>query len=132
VIATLVDRRFLIEGGRKDVAGRPILYKTTPEFLETFGLRSLDELPPIDIESGVQVELALPIPTSIVVEEALVADEGAEPPADEEAPVGRADIDALPEPAAGTVGSDGVPVEVAEENDAHAVRESPRTEEEVP
>jgi segregation and condensation protein B len=69
VIATLVDRRFLMESGRKDVAGRPIIYKTTPEFLETFGLRSLDELPPIDIESGVQVELALPIPTSIVAEE---------------------------------------------------------------
>src|ERR1700709_2864442 len=32
VIATLVDRRFLTESGRKDVPGRPILYKTTPEF----------------------------------------------------------------------------------------------------
>jgi len=89
VIATLVDRRFLMESGRKDVAGRPIIYKTTPEFLETFGLRSLDELPPIDIESGVQVELALPIPTSIVMEEP--------------APTGTVDIDVLPEPAAEAV-----------------------------
>ncbi|MGB8267452.1 MAG: SMC-Scp complex subunit ScpB [Candidatus Velthaea sp.] len=70
VIATLVDRRFLTESGRKDAAGRPILYKTTPEFLETFGLRSLDELPPIDIESSSQVEFALSIPTTIVGGEA--------------------------------------------------------------
>ena len=45
VIATLVDRRFLTESGRKDTPGRPMLYKTTPEFLEAFGLRSLEELP---------------------------------------------------------------------------------------
>jgi segregation and condensation protein B len=63
VIATLVDRRFLIESGRKDVPGRPMLYKTTPEFLEAFGLRSLEELPPVDVDAAVPVELALPIPT---------------------------------------------------------------------
>jgi segregation and condensation protein B len=61
VIATLLDRRFLTESGRKDVPGRPILYKTTPEFLEAFGLRSLEELPPIDVDASVPVELALPI-----------------------------------------------------------------------
>jgi len=65
VIATLLDRRFLTEAGRKEVAGRPILYKTTPEFLESFGLRSLEELPPIDIDAGVPIELALPIPTQV-------------------------------------------------------------------
>jgi segregation and condensation protein B len=63
VIATLVDRRFLIESGRKDVPGRPMLYKTTPEFLEAFGLRSLEELPPVDVDAAVPVELALPIRT---------------------------------------------------------------------
>jgi len=56
VIATLLDRRFIEEGGRKDVVGRPILYRTTPEFLEAFGLRSLEELPQIDF-SAVQSEL---------------------------------------------------------------------------
>jgi segregation and condensation protein B len=61
VIATLLDRRFLTESGRKDVPGRPILYKTTPEFLETFGLRSLEDLPPVDLDGGVPIELALPI-----------------------------------------------------------------------
>jgi segregation and condensation protein B len=61
VLSTLVDRRFLAEAGRKDVAGRPILYKTTPEFLEAFGLRSLEELPPIDIEANAPVEFAFPV-----------------------------------------------------------------------
>ncbi|GAC1415798.1 MAG: hypothetical protein NVSMB5_05360 [Candidatus Velthaea sp.] len=65
VLATLSDRRFLTEAGRKDVAGRPILYKTTAEFLEAFGLRSLEELPPIDIDAGAPIELALPIPTML-------------------------------------------------------------------
>ncbi len=60
VIATLLDRRFIEESGRKDVVGRPILYRTTPEFLEAFGLRSLEELPQIDF-SGVPTELSLPI-----------------------------------------------------------------------
>ena len=63
VIATLVDRRFLTESGRKDVPGRPMLYKTTPEFLEAFGLRTLEELPPVDVDATAPIELALPIPT---------------------------------------------------------------------
>ncbi|MEO7039781.1 MAG: SMC-Scp complex subunit ScpB [Candidatus Elarobacter sp.] len=62
VIATLVDRRFLTESGRKDVPGRPMLYKTTPDFLEAFGLRSLEELPPIDVDAAAPVELALSLP----------------------------------------------------------------------
>jgi segregation and condensation protein B len=66
VLSTLVDRRFLVEAGRKEVAGRPILYRTTPEFLEAFGLRSLEELPPVDIDAAAPVELALPIPTQAV------------------------------------------------------------------
>jgi segregation and condensation protein B len=61
VISTLLDRRFLAESGRKDVPGRPIVYKTTDEFLEAFGLRSLEELPPVDVDAGVPVELVLPI-----------------------------------------------------------------------
>src|SRR5579875_3080944 len=61
VIATLLDRRFIEESGRKDVAGRPILYRTTSEFLEAFGLRSLDDLPQIDF-NAVQPELGLSTP----------------------------------------------------------------------
>ena len=66
VIATLLDRRFIAEAGKRETPGRPTLYKTTPEFLESFGLRSLDELPPIDLDAAVPVELALPIPTAPV------------------------------------------------------------------
>jgi segregation and condensation protein B len=51
VVSTLVDRRFIAEVGRRDVPGRPMEYRTTPEFLESFGLRSVDELPPVDFEA---------------------------------------------------------------------------------
>jgi segregation and condensation protein B len=63
VIATLVDRRFLTESGRKETPGRPMLYKTTAEFLEAFGLKSLDDLPRMDVDGTTALELALPIPT---------------------------------------------------------------------
>lgn len=45
VVNTLIDRRLIREMGRKDVIGRPILYGTTDEFLQCFGLKSLQELP---------------------------------------------------------------------------------------
>jgi len=42
---TLASRRLIEERGRKEAPGRPILYGTTWEFLECFGLQSLDDLP---------------------------------------------------------------------------------------
>jgi segregation and condensation protein B len=45
VLDTLLERRFIRIAGRKEAPGRPIIYATTPEFLETFGLKSLDDLP---------------------------------------------------------------------------------------
>ena len=45
VLKTLLDRRLIATGGRKDVVGKPIMYKTTKEFLVQFGLSSLKELP---------------------------------------------------------------------------------------
>jgi len=59
VVSTLVDRRFIAEGGRRELPGRPLEYKTTAEFLESFGLRSLAELPPVDLEAE-SFELQLP------------------------------------------------------------------------
>jgi segregation and condensation protein B len=59
VVSTLLDRNLVAEAGRKDVVGRPMLYKTTPEFLESFGLRSLDDLPPMELEAGQPLELDL-------------------------------------------------------------------------
>ena len=46
-IYTLMSRRLIEERGRKEAPGRPILYGTTWEFLECFGLSSLDQLPPV-------------------------------------------------------------------------------------
>ncbi len=48
VIATLLDRKLITTAGRKQVIGRPILYKTTKEFLLRFGLNSVSELPSIE------------------------------------------------------------------------------------
>lgn len=41
----LLDRKLITTAGRKDVVGKPVLYKTTPEFLLQFGLKDLKELP---------------------------------------------------------------------------------------
>lgn len=45
VLKTLLDRKLIATGGRKHVVGKPILYKTTKEFLVQFGLKDLAELP---------------------------------------------------------------------------------------
>lgn len=49
-IRTLLHRRFVVELGRSEAPGRPFLYGTGFEFLERFGLTSLEELPPLDVE----------------------------------------------------------------------------------
>jgi segregation and condensation protein B len=48
VIKTLLDKKFVNTAGRKEVLGRPILYKTTREFLIHFGLKDLSELPSME------------------------------------------------------------------------------------
>lgn len=48
VIATLLDRKLITTAGRKAVIGRPILYKTTKEFLLRFGLKDVHELPSME------------------------------------------------------------------------------------
>ena len=49
-IRTLLHRRLVVELGRSEAPGRPFLYGTGFEFLERFGLTSLDELPPLDVD----------------------------------------------------------------------------------
>ena len=49
-IRGLLHRRLVIELGRSDAPGRPILYGTGFDFLERFGLTSLDDLPPLDAD----------------------------------------------------------------------------------
>ena len=57
-VAALMNKKLIEEAGRLNVPGRPIQYKTTPDFLRTFGLSSLEELPPIEkISFGEPVEL---------------------------------------------------------------------------
>ena len=54
-MGALLRKQLICEAGRLNVPGRPFQYATTPDFLRTFGLSSLEELPPID-----RVELGLP------------------------------------------------------------------------
>jgi len=55
-VAALMNKKLIEEAGRLNVPGRPIQYKTTPDFLRTFGLQSLEELPEIE-----KVDFAEPI-----------------------------------------------------------------------
>ena len=68
VLGNLVSRKLVATAGRKQVIGRPILYKTTKEFLLRFGLKDLSELPSIeeferlasDMNEAVQEEIPMP------------------------------------------------------------------------
>ena len=56
-ISALLNKKLIEEAGRLNVPGRPIQYRTTDAFLRTFGLSSLEELPPIEkISFGEPVE----------------------------------------------------------------------------
>jgi len=71
VISTLLDKRLITTAGRKEVIGRPILYKTSKEFLMRFGLSDLEELPSLkEFEA--------------LAREALGSDEGVAPGSSEE------------------------------------------------
>lgn len=61
VLRSLLSKGLVQEIGRAETPGRPILYATTPDFLQYFGLNSLDDLPPLEIEKfdeslGVETE----------------------------------------------------------------------------
>jgi segregation and condensation protein B len=60
VLRGLLHRRLIVEQGRADSPGRPFLYGTSFEFLERFGLTSLEELPPL--EADVAATLVAPDP----------------------------------------------------------------------
>lgn len=48
-VGALLNKHLIEECGRLNVPGRPIIYRTTPDFLRTFGLSSLEELPEIEV-----------------------------------------------------------------------------------
>jgi len=64
VLRALIDRGLVAEVGREEGPGRPVLYGTTPEFLERLGLPSLSGLPPLApllvraAEEGAEAEAA--------------------------------------------------------------------------
>jgi segregation and condensation protein B len=57
VLETLLERRLVKIAGRKEAPGRPMMYATTPEFLETFGLKDLEGLP--DLKEFQEIERAV-------------------------------------------------------------------------
>ena len=63
-ISALMNKKLIEEAGRLNVPGRPIQYRTTPDFLRTFGLSSLEELPPIE-----KITFGEPLPEEAAVQE---------------------------------------------------------------
>ncbi len=64
-VSALLNKKLIEEAGRLNVPGRPIQYKTTPDFLRTFGLTTLEELPPIE-----KVAFGEPLPEQQMIQEA--------------------------------------------------------------
>ncbi|HNA87935.1 MAG TPA: SMC-Scp complex subunit ScpB [Anaerolineales bacterium] len=56
MMKSLLSKGLIQESGRTDGPGRPILYSTTPEFLQHFGLSSIMELPPLSVPQEVEPE----------------------------------------------------------------------------
>ncbi len=63
-VSALMNKKLIEEAGRLNVPGRPIQYRTTPDFLRTFGLESLEELPPIE-----KINFGEPIPEEVPSQE---------------------------------------------------------------
>jgi segregation and condensation protein B len=66
VLASLIDKKLVTTAGRKQVIGRPILYKTTKDFLLRFGLKDITELPSMEefekmLGAATQEELFEPV-----------------------------------------------------------------------
>jgi len=81
VLKTLLDRKLIAESGRKNVVGKPILYKTTKEFLVQFGLKDVNELPTLkEFEELGRLEIVEPEP------EAAAAATAEQPPPPEASP----------------------------------------------
>lgn len=69
-IGALLNKKLIEDAGRLNVPGRPIQYKTTPDFLRTFGLSSLEELPPIEkVDLGEPVTAEEQNPDQMTMEE---------------------------------------------------------------
>jgi segregation and condensation protein B len=75
VLATLLDKRLITTAGRKEVMGRPILYKSSKEFLMRFGLSDLQELPSLkEFEALAREALGSDMGVAPTTEEAMLAE----------------------------------------------------------
>ncbi len=72
-LESLLEKRLIKVVGRKESVGRPLLYGTTADFMRHFGLRSLEDLPPIE-----NFQAAAPAAEAVTVSEAVIS----EPPAE--------------------------------------------------
>ncbi len=86
VLKTLLDRKLIITAGRKDVVGRPILYRTSKDFLVQFGLKDLAELPSLKEFEDIR-RLAVPDETPGAEQAALPLQPVESQPAGGQAPV---------------------------------------------
>ena len=97
VIKTLLEKRLITTAGRKDVIGRPILYRTSKQFLVRFGLSDLEELPSLkEFEQLAQAALGSDEGVAPIEPEDAPAEAGVEvnAEADVEVDVG-ADVEAI-------------------------------------
>ncbi|HEY3703913.1 MAG TPA: SMC-Scp complex subunit ScpB [Terracidiphilus sp.] len=78
VLGSLLARKLIATAGRKQVIGRPILYKTTKEFLLRFGLKDLNELPSMEEFEKMAVEIEEMEPEAVAADAAQAALEAAE------------------------------------------------------
>ncbi len=114
VLKTLLDRKLIQAGGRKNVIGRPILYRTTKDFLVQFGLKDLAELPTLkEFEELRRLAIG---------EDETPAEQEASPAAE------------APEAQAGSVQAEGAPSETVEAGSAPAesADAAPEATEEIP
>jgi len=101
VVSTLLERRMIRLLGRKEAPGRPLLYGTTREFLEVFGLPDLDALPPLrdlDEIAAVLRDTDLSVSAAGVLPTGETAGEAEEAPAPLEAFAETRDDHGQPEP----------------------------------
>ncbi|MGH9703725.1 MAG: SMC-Scp complex subunit ScpB, partial [Candidatus Acidiferrales bacterium] len=112
VIKTLLERRLITTAGRKPVIGRPILYRTSKEFMMRFGLSDLDELPSLkEFEQLAQAALGsdsgiAPMEPEFVGEavESVEPSRTAQPMAEAQAPAEGSELAAMsPDPSAAVV-----------------------------
>lgn len=95
VVTTLLERKLIRIAGRSDQPGRPLLYETTPQFLEEFGLKNLNELPNADELRTIELRRpGMAEPEKPTAEQPPLFENENQPPAQEDRPAGQPVADA--------------------------------------